>query len=227
MRVQVRSPENVADRGQARVPAAAFEHFGEESAPDQEAARAQPPGRGPALGLQRTGERVRHRHQQQDQQRIRVVVPVDGHQGEHQRRDQRRPLARPAAHGAVQHQHPGHAFEHLRQDQRPAVHPEDLAADHLRPQRGRRLVDRDHARRIEGAEEEVGPVLPHRLQCRRVSVARTSPCSRGRHGLVGRVLLLRSTSLAHDPLQGASRSREFHQSCCSALCSSPARAESA
>ncbi len=51
------------------------EHFGEESAPDQEAARAQPPGRGPALGLQRTGERVRRRHQQQDQQRVPGCCP--------------------------------------------------------------------------------------------------------------------------------------------------------
>lgn len=55
------------------------EHFGEESAPDQEAARAQPPGRGPAFRLQRAGERVRRGHKQQDQQRVGVVVPVDSH----------------------------------------------------------------------------------------------------------------------------------------------------
>ena len=146
-----------------------LEHFGLEGEADPDAREDE--------GLQPSrhegGRRgVRRQHQEQNQERVRDVAAVqqdgDRCRGQGGGRHESGPGAADPADGAVEHQDGQRPLDGLRQHHRPDVEAEEADGQGLQPEGSGQLVDRDRSPRVEGAEEEVVPVLRHAAHRRAV-----------------------------------------------------------
>ena len=137
-------------------------HLGLEGEADQ---CAGPQQRAQATGLAGADGGIGCQHEQQDEQRVRDVAAVeqdhDRAPGQHQRGDHAGSGAGHSPDGAVQDEDGEHPLDHLGQDERPDMEPEDPEGDGLDPERARDLVDRDRGPRVCRPVEEVVQAQRH------------------------------------------------------------------
>ncbi len=130
-------------------------HLDVEPHADQRGGQQQEP---PAPSLRGHEKRPGGEEEDEHEAALGIVRAVRGHAHRHDREEKPREQSGPRAEAPpdeiVQERHRRHAFHHLGQEHGEPVKAEEFDGQGLEPQRHRRLVDRDEARRIEGVVEE-------------------------------------------------------------------------